>query len=244
MKHLLTTLAVVCIAASAASADTCIRRHRHTDEYYYGGSVTPAEDRNSEIWIEGKKVAFVEERASIIVDLDRQVLVFVNRTDSIYTETGLPLDWASLLAEPDLGRVMMFQITGEVEKTDETKKIDGKKCSRTAFTTWIPYDGGRYNETVIESWMTEDVPFDLETYEAATLHYLAFQNYHEEMLAEAEKFKGVPVRIEFERYIKGFGVKSVETVTGITEEEPPYDVYAPPEGFTKRDKLTLADLRS
>jgi len=44
-------------------------------------------------------------------------------------------------------------------------------------------------------------------------------------------------------FIKGFSVKTTEEVVEILEEDPDPGVYGVPEGFTKKEKLTIQDIR-
>ena len=93
MKTVIVILAVLLIPAAGAVADVCFKQHAHTDEYYYGGGVNPAEDTDIEIWFGDKTMAYIIENRSIVIDLGNQKLTWINLDDSTYAETSLPFEW-------------------------------------------------------------------------------------------------------------------------------------------------------
>jgi hypothetical protein len=62
-------------------------------------------------------------------------------------------------------------------------------------------------------------------------------------VAAFSAFEGYPLLIDSDVYMQGFSVKSVEETVEIIEAQPETDVYTIPAYFTKKDKLTMADLR-
>jgi hypothetical protein len=231
------------MCAPGVFADTYVKQQTHTDEFYYGGVVTPEENATAEMWIGEDKMTFMDPNHLIIVDLDANLLIFANRTDSTYAETTLPLEWPNLLDEQAAARVMMFPRSGTITETDEAKTLNGKTCKCYEFTSWIPYQGAKYDEREGKIWFTTDAPFDASAYDRIREHLFKLQNYNEEFLAEAMKVKGFPLFQESEVYMKGFSVNSYEKVVEITEKEPPADVYSVPPGFSKKDRLSLDDIR-
>ncbi|KPJ59228.1 MAG: hypothetical protein AMJ46_12050 [Latescibacteria bacterium DG_63] len=242
MKSVILILTALFIGVPLANADVYLRHEVHTDGYYYGGENTPPRDRTYEVWIGEKKMAVLYEHRTIIFDLNRNMLTFINVDDSTYAETTLPLDWSNLLSEEEAARVRMFQTVGIVGETEETMEIDGRECEAYELTTWIPYEGSRYNETDTNGWLTADLPFDVETYEELEVHNLRLQNMKEELLEEVTKKRGYPIALEDKTYVKGFSVRTTNDVVEIAEKDAPAGVYSAPEGFTKKEKLSLGDL--
>ncbi len=243
MKILMFFLIFLFVSASLANADYCIKEQSHTDGYYYGGEVTPPVDRETETWIGDKKLAYLGESRIIIYDLNDNILVFINKDDSTYAETTLPLEWQNLCDEQAAARIQMFPYSGTIEETGETKKIENRTCKEYAVSTWIPYQGTRYYETDSKYWMTTDVPFDVDTYDQIMEHIFKLRNYGEELRAELGKLSGLLLVRESETILKGYSYKSTDKVIEISAGDPPTDVYSPPAGFTKKEKLTLEDLR-
>ena len=243
MKSLMLTLAILFVGASLAGADVYLKHEVHTDGYYYGGHTTPPEDRAYEVWLGDRKMSVIHDHRIIIIDLNKKTLAFINRDDSTYAETELPLDWSNLLSEQDAARVLMYQTEGIVKESTETRKVDNRECTKYELTSWIPYEGTRYNETDTEGWMTTDLPFDMDVYEEIKIHNLRLQNMKEELLEEVRKIRGYRLVGEEDTYVKGFSIKTTDEVVEISEKDPPADVYSAPEGFTKKEKLSMQDLR-
>ncbi|NIO02190.1 MAG: DUF4412 domain-containing protein [Candidatus Latescibacteria bacterium] len=243
MRVLLSVLLILCIAAPLAQADTFIKQKSHTDGYYYGGVNTPAVDRDIEIWIGDGKISYIHEHRKVVLDLNKNTLLFINRDDSTYAETALPLDWTNILSEQDAARVQMFQTDGLVEDTGKTRKINGRKCRCYDVSSWIMYEGTKYNERDVKIWVTTDVPFDLNMYDEMTPHLLRLQNYKDQFAKQLETVKGFSIASDEDVVIKGFTIKSTDEVLEIKEKEPPADAYSAPEGFTKKEKLTMRDLQ-
>jgi hypothetical protein len=243
VKTLILFASLLIICAPCVVADTYVKQLTHTDEFYYGGVVTPEESETEEMWIGENKMTFMNPNHLIIVNLEANSLIFANRTDSTYAETTLPLEWPNLLDEQAAARVMMFPRTGTLIETAETKTLHGKTCKCYEFASWIPYQGAKYDEREGKIWITTDAPFDASAYDSVREHFLMLQNYNEDYIREAVKVKGFPLLQESEIYMKGFSVNSYEKVVEITEKEPPADVYSVPQGFRKKDRLSMQDIR-
>lgn len=235
-------LIVLMICVSPAAADTYVKQQTHRDAYYYGGIVTPEENQTVEIWIGDNKMAYIEPRQLIIVNLAANSLIFANRSESTYAETTLPLQWTNLLEEEAAARVLMFQRHGTLEETAETGMFQGKTCKCYKFTSWIPYQDVKYDEREGKIWISTDAPFSDSAYERTRVHFLELQNYVDEYVTEAAGVKGFPLYQETEVYMKGFSVKSYEKVVEISEKEPPEGLYSVPFGFRKKDRLSIQDV--
>jgi len=55
--------------------------------------------------------------------------------------------------------------------------------------------------------------------------------------------KGFPVSTDAKIYMKGFSLNSYDRVIEAQEKTPPPGTYLVPEGFSKKDELTMQDLR-
>jgi hypothetical protein len=242
MRSFLLMLAALFIGVPLADADVYLKHEVHTDGYYFGGENSPPEDRAYEVWIGDKRMSMLHEHRAIVMDLNQNLLTFINLDDSTYAETPLPLDWSNLLSEEDAARVRMFQTVGVVKESCETKKIGDQECRSYETTTWIPYQGTKYNETDTKGWLTIDVPFDPATYEEMKVHNLRLENLTEELIEEVKKIPGYPLAVEDNTFIKGFSVRTTNEVVEMSEKAPPEGVYSAPEGFAKKEKLSLRDL--
>jgi len=244
MKSALLVVLALLITASSLSAEVCVKHHTHTDAYYYGGSTTPEVDRDFELWFGEGKLALVEENSKIIFDITANTMTFINFNDSIYLDTTLPPQWENIIVEEEVGRIQMYQYTGEMKELGEEKELDGHKCSGHMLTTWIPFEDIKYNETDEVAWYTEDVPFDLEIYKKAYPCLLALRNYNAELITSLGEGAGYPMSSEETRFQKGLKIKTVTTTKDISEKDAPEGFWVAPEGFTKKDRITIQELQA
>ncbi len=233
----------ICTVTVPAGADVCVKQKRHMDEYYYGGTVTPEDNSESEVWFGDKKMAVFSQNTIVLVDAGKGVLVFANKRDSSYVETTLPFDWTNVVDEETAGRLARYRTEGTVKKTGETREIHGRKCALYEVNTWIEDGGTEFNHRDERVWMTTDLPIDWEVYGAIQASGLILQNYDEALIEAMSAIKGVPLETDADVYQQGFSVKSVEKAVEIIEKTPDKDVYSLPAWFTKKDQLTMADLR-
>jgi hypothetical protein len=239
----LPALILILMIPAAAHADVCMKQKSHTDSYYYGGVTNPADDQQTETWMSSDKIASIGNTRTVIVDGAADVMYFVNHTDSTYVEIALPMDWSAVVDGPLLGRLNMFKRMGKVKATDETKKIGEWECRGYDVLTWIPYMDIRYDEREMKVWMATAPPADAAYYIETMPEFWTLRNYSDSLMVEMEKLKGLEVASEGVVYQRGFTVNSSEELLDMFEAEPPPDVYTVPEGYTKKEHLTIQDLR-
>ncbi len=242
MKSLLLVPVILSVVASVVSADVYLKHESHTEEYYYGGRVRPAEDDVFEVWIGDKRMSYISEHRKIIIDVGKNLLTFVNRDDSTYAETPLPLDWTNVMPEETVAWLARYERHGTVKKTDEVKQIDGKDCRCYEVNSWINVEDSRYSERDEKIWVTTDLPIDWEVFGDIGADFQRVRNNAAAFVTELSSIEGYPIAVESERYIKGFGVKSIDEVTEIADKTPPAGVYSVPDGFEKKEKLSRGDL--
>jgi hypothetical protein len=243
MKTLLVIFLLLTFPA-AAYADVCVKQHSHTDEYYYGGITNPAEDEDNELWICADKMAVHGENTAVLIDISEKQMTFVNHTDSSYVEIALPMDWSKVVDEQLLGRLNMFKRQGTVEPTGETKKIGEWECAAYKLLTWIPYMDIKYDEREMTTWVVTNAPIDMAAYAEMVVELGKLRNFGDELIEETKKMEGLPVESSGVVYQKGFSVNTSDSLIEMFEGDPPADAYAVPEGYTKKDQLTIQDLRS
>jgi len=138
----------------------------------------------------------------------------------------------------------MYQYTGESSELGETKKLNGHKYTGYMLTTWIPFEDIKYNETDEVAWYTEDVPFDIDIYTKAYPCLLALRNYNAELIETLGGGKGYPMKSVETRYQKGIEIKTVTTTKDISEKDAPEGFWAAPQGFEKKDRITIQELQA
>jgi hypothetical protein len=228
--------------ALPAGADTCLKQIRHTDEYNYGGTVTPEENTEIEMWLGGKKMACISPTRYVIMDVGNNALIFANRRDSSYVETTLPFDWNNLLDEGAVAYLARRRTMGVVEESGEDRDVLGHRCKGYIIQTWTESDGRRLNERVERVWLTTELSIDWDAYRKISEYDMRLKNYDEALIDALSKVEGVPMLTETDLQWRGSGLKSTEEVVEIIEMVPEDDVYTLPAYFTRKDRLTTADL--
>jgi hypothetical protein len=243
MRVLLPLFLMFLIPMTAVQADVCVKQHSHSDGYYYGGINTPPEDEDSEMWISGEKMAVIGPNRSIIISSGENLMFFVNHTDSSYAEIALPMDWVAAAGEQLAARVMSFQRHGEIKETGESKKIGNWNCKGYEITSHILYEENRYYEMETTVWVTTDLPANLDAYAGMVNHVGMLRNYHVDFVKELGKIRGIQLSSETINYRKGFSFDSNEELLEAFEGDPPDGVYSVPEGYTKKEQITMQDLQ-
>ncbi len=243
MKILYSAVVCLMILPMQADADTYVKHEIHTDGYYYGGRITEPVDRVVDVWIGAGRASYDYLHRRIILDLERGMLTFVNKDDSTYAETALPLDWSALVTEEALAQVEAYKTVGTIGESSGEKEIGGMKCRCYELNTWIPYEDIKYRETEDAACFSDDVPIDLDMFGRIHEQLLRLRNYSDEFAESMMRIRGYMIASERIMYIKGFGVKTTETIVEMEERDPPAGIYSAPDGFIEKERLTLGDLR-
>jgi len=244
MKKIFVLIIVIGISTVFINADVYVKQKLYTDGYYYGGVNRPAEDTENEIWIGKKKMASFTKNRMTILDMEKNRAFIINRNAKTYSETPLPLDLSTLVESNLVPRLQATQYTGTIKETGKTKKIGKYECRGYEINTYIIYEGDRVNETDTTLWTTSDVPFDVETYRRLSITQQKLRNYNDAFIDELKKIEGFVIAREALFYPKGFSVKSTAAVVEISQKDPPAGIYSVPAGYTKKEKLSIQDLRN
>jgi hypothetical protein len=229
---------------SSAGADTYIKIESHTEGFYSGGTMTPPDDSSNEMWVGDKRLAFSGEGQKIIVDAEKQVLIFVNRTDNTFVETPLPLDLSKLFPAEEAGRLRMFARQGTVRRSEAAKKIGEWDCVSYELNDWIEFEGGKVSEREIQAWVAKDPTFPEEAFDKMFVNLLTLSGLSEDYIEAMLGIEGLQVATEETRYQEGKAIETTTRVVEWVEKEPPAEAYAIPEGATAKEMLSLQDLRN
>ncbi len=244
MKRLIFLPLIALVCVPAARADTYVKILSHTDSYYHMGLVTPAEDSERELWVGDSTVATYTANRIFVADLRPRTICVVNRNDSTFVETTLPLDVPSIVAEDAVPYIHSYKVVGTVKPTTEEREIGGRSCKCYEGTYCVKVGDECYYETDLKMWVTTDVPFDSGIYSEIITNTQKLLNYDDELLEQLAAIRGFPVLMEATTYASGLELTSYESVVEISEKEPGADVYSVPGGFKQKEKLSLRDLRN
>jgi len=239
MKKYLFILILIALTTGLVTADVYIKQKIHTDAISMMGQNQPAVDDFSEIWFTENKLAMHSPGMSVVVDMAKKVLLMVNLEGKTYVEMEIPVDFSKYI--PDEMAQMaqtMLNTSVTVQPTGESMTINNWKC-----------DGYDVNMDMMmfqmktKVWASKDVPFD---WKELMNKYLEMSKVtlrlNDESIQEMAKIDGYQIKSETTMNMMGSDINSYQEVIEISQKAAPAGTYTVPEGFTKQDKLSSADL--
>jgi hypothetical protein len=245
MRRLIAIIAIVVVSCTFLSADVYIKQNHHTDAVTMMGQTQPAKDQVQEIWVAKNKMATHTGDASMLLDLDKKVMYMVNHGKKSYIEMSIPVDIAKYMPEQMQGMIdsMMGSLKVTVTNSNETKTIKTWKCS--GYTVKMEMSMmGMPMVMNMKVWASTTVPFDWEGVMKMMMDNMmkAQMRLSDEAVKEMKKVKGYWIEMEMSMNMMGADVKSTTSVLEIAEKPADPKVYAVPEGYTKKDKMSMADM--
>jgi hypothetical protein len=236
MKKFFALTAFVLMVALSLSADVYVKQKTHTD----GMMGQPATDVIQEQWIGDNAFASVSADQSIIMDMKKNLMYWVNHKSKTFVESTLPMDLTKLLPPEFAAMAGMMMMTATVSPTTQTKKVGQWNC--IGYDVTITMMGMPMK---MRLWATTDVPFDYNQFNAKIWsNVLKGQMMLDEAsVKEMMKIKGFQIASEMSGEIMGMKFNTTTEVLEISKKNPPANVYAPPAGYAKKDKLSMDDLQ-
>jgi len=174
------------------------------------------------------------------MDMKKNLMYMIYHKSKTYVETTLPMDLTKLLPPEFAAMAGMMMMTATVSPTTQTKQVGQWKC--TGYDVSITMMGMPMKMRV---WATTDVPFDYNQFNAKIWgNVLKGQMmFDEASVKEMMKIKGFQIANEMSGEVMGMKFNTNTEVLEISKKNPPANVYAPPAGYTKKDKLSMDDLQ-
>jgi hypothetical protein len=236
MKKFFALTALVLMAALSLSADIYVKQKTHTD----GIMGQPATDVIQEQWISENAFASVSADQSIIMDMKKNLMYMINHKAKTYVESTLPMDLTKLLPPEFAAMAGMMMMTATVSPTTQTKKVGQWNC--TGYDVTITVMGMPMKMLL---WATTDVPFDYDQFNAKIWGNMlkGQMMFDDASVKEMMKIKGFQIASETSGEMMGVKFNTTTEVLEISKKNPPANVYAPPAGYAKKDKLSMEDLQ-
>ena len=238
MKKILFTVFLVLAISVLLSADVYIKSNVHTDAFAMMGQNQPAKDEVMEQWIGNNQLVNKTGDKIMIMDMNKNVMFIVNPKEKSYVETTLPLDMSKLVPKEASQMMSMMKVTVKVTPNGQTQKISKWNCSG--------YDvdmNMMMMQMKMKVWATTDVPFDWKAFAKMYANVSKMQFMDDNAIAEFMKINGYQVASEMTMNMMGSNMKVTTQVVEITKKDAPAGIYTVPPGFTKKDSLSLQDLR-
>lgn len=238
MKKILFALFLIVAISGLLSADVYIKTNMHSDAFAMMGQNQPAKDEVMELWIGSTQLANIAGDKIVIMDMAKNIMFIVNPKEKSYVETTLPLDMNKLVPKEMAPMLAMMKMTVKVTPNGKTQKISKWNCGG--------YDvdmSMSMMQMKMKVWASTDVPFDWKAFSKMYANIAKMQFMDDSSIAEFNKINGYQIASEMTMNMMGTDMKVTTQVTEITKKDAPANVYKVPAGFTKKDSLSLQDLR-
>jgi hypothetical protein len=238
MKKILFALFLIVAFSVLLSADVYIKTNMHSDAFAMMGQNQPAKDEVMELWIGSTQLANISGDKIVILDMAKNLMFIVNPKEKSYVETTLPLDMNKLVPKEMAPMLAMMKMTVKVTPNGQVKKVEKWNCGG--------YDvdmSMSMMQMKMKVWASTDVPFDWKAFSKMYANIAKMQFMDDSSIAEFNKINGYQIASEMTMNMMGTDMKVTTQVTEITKKDAPANVYKVPAGFTKKDSLSLQDLR-
>ena len=237
-KMVFAALTLLLLLAIPAAADIYIKQISHTDAFAMMGQEQPARDDTIHMWMGKDKMAVETPQMKVVIDLAENVMFWISHRDKSYVKMALPLDMEQYF--PAQMTQLMKNVKVTVTATDEKQKIGEWDCQAYEMVMNI-----MMMDMKQKIWASTDVPFDWQEYSLKMLPKLsqATMGLPEEAVQEMSKIQGFQIKTETLMDVPGNEMKSWQEVQEITKKDAPEGTYAPPDGYSKKDKLDVMDIQ-
>ena len=219
-------------------ADVYIKTNVHTDAFAMMGQNQPAKDEVMEQWVGNNQLVNKTGDKVMIMDMNKKMMFIVNSKDKTYVETALPLDMSKLVPKEAASMISMMKVTVKVTANGQTKKVNKWSCSG--------YDvemSMMMMQMKMKVWATTDVPFDWKLFSKMYANVSKMQFMDDAAIAELMKINGYQVASEMTMDMMGSKLNVTSQVVEITQKPAPAGIYTVPAGYSKKDKLSMEDMR-
>jgi len=195
-----------------------------------------------EWWFSQNQMAFITEDWRYVFDRSHGLILVINTRDQYFVEaamTAAPRDLVEPAYLEALGRI---RANGATSKSPFKKTVLGRECPGTVISEWLADDNLHFFDRDRTVYATADVPFDWRLNRDLTVWMVSFFNPEMSYFGGLRSIEGFPLA-ETDIYIrKGQRINYGSEVKNIREAAPPKGLYEVPAGFSRREKLSKADL--
>lgn len=242
MKKIFLSAALLCLSAGSVFPDVYVKVKKYRQPYYDGGRTISLPASFKEVWISGQKAAMRDGGLGFIFDFEKDTAVFINHRTKIFHETALPIDLSRMFVEAFGKFLKNFRNEGSVRRMEEERVVDERRCAGFEVETWARMGGRKTNQQQTRLWLAGDVPLKMDVWSRILINLYRFRNFRQEFIQELAGLRGFPVVTEKIHYDRGLQIVDREDVVEMARKNPSAAVYSPPEGYTRKEKLTRDDV--
>jgi len=229
MKKLFVIITLLFVSFAFLSADVYIKQETNA-----AGQINI-----QETWLGKGRMASTSTSGKFIMDMAKKKVFMLNPKAKTYVETDLPLDMSKIMPEQMAAMMqgMMSGVEVSLNPNGQTKKIGNWNAKGYDFN--IKMMGMDMKMTM---WASNEVPFDWKEYLGiySEMYKVTMMNVGTKFVNEFKKLEGYPLGTEMNM----MGMNITTTTVEISEKKPGPDVYNVPPDYTKKDKLTMEDMRN
>ena len=228
MKKLFVIITLLFVSFAFLSADVYIKQETNA----------AGQTNIQETWLGKGRMASTSTSGKFIMDIAKKKVIMLNPTSKTYVETDLPLDMSKIMPEQMAAMMqgMMSSVEVSLNPNGQTKKIGNWNTKGYDFN--IKMMGMEMKMTM---WASNEVPFDWKEYLGIYSEmYKVTMNMGEKFVNEFKKLEGYPLATEMNM----MGMNITTTTVEISQKTPDPGVYSVPAGYTKKDKLSMEDMRN
>jgi len=242
MKQILAVFSFILLTATFAAADGYVKTQSHTDPISVMGQNQPATDIVTEQWIGNGKVATVSPESTTILDIPNQMIYMINHQNRTYVASPLPPDFTKILPPEVAGIMQGMQMTLAVTPTGQKKTIGSRTCDEYDIDMTVA------PMTVkLKMYATTEVPFDYKDYMEnifGALIQTQMIGIDDASIGELGKINGFVIAQEMTGDIMGASIRQYSEAVEITEKPAPAGIYSVPDGYTRKETLSLEELQN
>jgi hypothetical protein len=244
MKVTLSILLIIFLFLPGLRADEYIKETYHRDGYYMGGINNPPVDVVSEVWLGKDRAVAINKSRKIIFDVKNKKVTYVNLAAKSYVEGALPLDASAILDDQVKGILNTLEFKMEITETGKTEKIKNWHCKEYTLNQWMQRGEERFGESETVVWACEEADLNLKLYENLFNSLIRLISKDDSLIKELQKIKGFTITTKRINWQEGIQIKAHRQVVEISKKDPAEGTYKVPEGFSKKEKLSLADVQN
>lgn len=212
------------------------------DSLAFGITVDSKPQGNEEIWMNNNRIAIIQDKTKIVLDLEKREFLYLNRFSQKYVRSGIPVDEKALYDDDLQSFFASRRFEIKLENTGRKKKILGRVCDVWLMKrTVINSQGQRWGGT-LEIWVDSKVKINYEPFMVVMDNIRRITGGDAEARGKMQAMKGFQHRIDYNADSEFFGEKLISEIEIFEYSTPPQGMFSPPEGYQLKEKIAREDL--
>lgn len=191
----------------------------------------------SELWLADGMLAQREGRRSLIVDLARSTLTYVNHQGRTYTVAALPLDLDVALTPEMQAFLRARSTTGRVRETGGKKKVLGHECREFEVEQWRTSGAGPGRPSVYRVYACNQIPADLAPFRAFLTCLRQLYARDAAFSQDLLRIDGLQLRLVRDEGRFPWRTRTVDEVVEMERRPVPAGTWEAPDGYRQEPRI-------